>query len=80
MSVRTVTRLVHWLLLVFALLTVVSGLGITEFRIVEALTFGIFGKAVAFKLHLWVWIPFLVLLLAHVLLTARPDWLRRRRR
>jgi thiosulfate reductase cytochrome b subunit len=79
MSIRTVTRLVHWLLLVFALLTVVSGLGITEFRIVETLTFGVFGKAVAFKLHLWVWIPFLVLLAAHVLLTTRPGWFRRRR-
>jgi hypothetical protein len=79
MSIRTATRLVHWSLLVFALLTVVSGLGITEFRIVEALTFGAFGKAVAFKLHLWVWIPFLVLLVAHVLLTARPGWFRRRR-
>jgi len=79
MSLRTITGWVHWLLLVFALLTLVSGLGITEFRIVEALTFGVFGKAVAFKLHLWVWIPFLILLVAHVLLTARPGWFRRRR-
>lgn len=79
MSYRTVTRLVHWALLATALLTIVSGLGITEFRLVEMLTLGLLNKASAFKLHLWTWIPFLVLLAAHMLLTARPGWFRRKR-
>ena len=78
MTNRAVLRLVHWALLLLALLTVVSGLGITEFRVVTALTFGLLDKATAFRLHLWLWIPFLVLLSAHVLLTARPSWFRRR--
>jgi thiosulfate reductase cytochrome b subunit len=79
MSNRTLTRLVHWTLLAVGLLTVVSGLGITEYQTVTELTFGLLNKASAFKLHLWVWIPFLVLLAAHVLLTARPGWFRRKR-
>jgi len=79
MNVRTVSRVVHWSVLVFALLTVVSGLGITEFRTVTELTFGLLNKATANRLHLWSWIPFLVLLVAHVLLTARPGWFRRGR-
>ncbi len=78
MDIRTVARLVHWLLLVLALLTVVSGLGITEFRVVEALTFGVFNKAVAFQLHLWIWIPFLVFLAAHLLLTVHQGRGRRK--
>ena len=53
------------------ILVVVTGLGITEYRTVEALTFGLLGKALAFKLHLWIWIPFLVLLAAHVALTSK---------
>ncbi len=79
MSIQTVTRIIHWALLLVAVVTVVSGLGITEFRIVQTVTFGVLNKANAFKLHLWVWIPFLVLLTAHVLLTARPGWFRRKR-
>ncbi len=79
MSYRTVTRLVHWALLATALFTVVSGLGITEFRIVEPLTFGLLNKASAFRLHLWLWLPFLVLLAAHMVLTMRPGWFRRKR-
>ncbi|MBN1152847.1 MAG: hypothetical protein JXA58_06515 [Dehalococcoidia bacterium] len=79
MGNRPITRLVHWALLVTALFTMVSGLGITEFRIVEALTFGLLNKASAFRLHLWIWLPFLVLLVVHVILTTRPGWFRRRR-
>jgi len=79
MNYRMVTRLVHWGLLLAALLTLVSGLGITEYQTVGALTFGVLNKASAFKLHLWVWVPFLVLLAVHVMLTARPQWFRRRR-
>jgi thiosulfate reductase cytochrome b subunit len=79
MSNRTIAKLLHWSLLLAALLTVISGLGITEYRTVEALTFGLLNKANAFRLHLWVWIPFLVLLTAHAVLTARPKWFRRRR-
>jgi len=79
MNVRVASRVVHWALLVFALLTVVSGLGITEYQTVTELTFGLLNKATANRLHLWTWIPFLALLVAHVLLTARPGWFRRRR-
>ena len=79
MSYRRITKLVHWMLLVAALLTLLSGLGITEYQTVGAVTFGLLNKASAFKLHLWVWMPFLVLLVAHMLLSARPQWFRRKR-
>ena len=78
MSVRTIARVVHWSLLVLAVLTVVSGLGITEYRIVEMLTFGFLGKARAFQLHLWILIPFLVLLVAHLILTMYRERSRKR--
>jgi cytochrome b subunit of formate dehydrogenase len=62
---------VGWLLLVFSLLLVITGLGITEFRTVEAVTFGLLGKALSFQLHSLLWIPFLVVLALHLLLTCR---------
>lgn len=51
---------------------VVSGLGITESRLIEAVTFGFLHKANAFKLHLSLWIPFMLLLLIHLALTTWP--------
>ena len=77
MNNRRISKATHWALLVATVLVVISGLGITEYQTITALTLGLLGKAAAFKLHLVVWIPFVVLLLAHVLLTARP--FRRRR-
>jgi cytochrome b subunit of formate dehydrogenase len=70
-------RALHWLLLAVALLFLLSGLGITEYRIVTAATFGLLGKAASQKLHDLLWIPFTALLLLHVLVTALE---RRRRR
>ena len=68
---RPLLKVVHWSLLVLSVLVVVTGLGITEYQTVEALTFGLLGKALSFKLHLWLWVPFLVVLALHVLLTSR---------
>jgi len=72
MNNQRISKAIHWALLAVTVLVVISGLGITEYQTITALTFGLLGKAAAFKLHLLVWIPFVVLFVAHVLLTARP--------
>lgn len=43
-----------------------TGFGITEFRTVETLTFGLLTKNLAFKTHNNLWIPFMILLGLHV--------------
>jgi cytochrome b subunit of formate dehydrogenase len=63
-----VKRTVKWLLLAVTLLFVVTGFGITEFRVVETITFGWLTKSWALKLHDNLWIPFIVLLALHVVL------------
>ena len=60
-------KTIKWLLLVAVILYVVTGFGITEFRTVETLTFGLLTKNLAFRIHETLWIPFAVLLAAHVL-------------
>ena len=60
-----------WLLLTLSLLLVVTGLGITQYQIVEAATFGLLGKALSFQLHDILWIPFLIVLAAHMVLSCR---------
>lgn len=64
-------RLVSWTLLALALLLILTGLGITEFRTVEPLTLGLLGKAFSFQLHSLLWIPFIIVLFLHVALSCR---------
>ena len=63
-----IKRMVACLLAITTLVFLVSGFGITEFRVVEPATLGLLTKPVAFKLHEFIWIPFLVLLAVHIYL------------
>ena len=51
--------------MVVTIVFLVSGFGITEFRIVETLTFELLTKSLAFKIHEVIWIPFVILLVLH---------------
>jgi thiosulfate reductase cytochrome b subunit len=61
-------RTIKWLLLAVTLLFVVTGFGITQFRVVETITLGWLGKAWALRLHDNLWIPFVILLVLHIFL------------
>ena len=70
---RLIRKITHWLLLVVILLYLVSGFGITEFRVVETLTLGLLTKSLAFKMHDVLLIPMLILLVLHMFM---PSFLR----
>jgi len=82
--VKTITRydryrrIIAWVLLAVTVLYGVSGFGITEFRIVETLTFGWLTKNLAFQIHNNLEIPFVVLLITHVCLALLRSRLNRR--
>ena len=59
-------RVVHWLLLAVIVLYLITGFGITEYRIVENLTFGLLSKPLAFMIHDNLIIPFIALLGLHI--------------
>jgi cytochrome b subunit of formate dehydrogenase len=63
---RYTRQVIQYTLLLVLVLYFISGFGITEFRIVEFLTFGIFSKNVAFILHNSLLIPILILLILHI--------------
>ena len=69
-------KIIQYLLLVVTMLYIISGFGITEFRIVESITFGLLTKKLAFEIHEYLWIPFAVLLALHVSLHLAKKWLR----
>jgi dolichol kinase len=66
MTQQLTKRIVQWLLLAMILAYLITGFGITEYRIVESLTFGLLTKLLAFKIHDNLWIPFIVLLALHI--------------
>ena len=68
-------RILRWLLAIVAIMLIVSGLGISEFRTVGTLTFGILSKPLSFKIHTYLWIPFAVLIAFHILYSV---WLRKK--
>ena len=56
------------------LFTMLTGYGITEFRIVGSLTFGILDKATFHRLHHYTDIPLVVALLVHVASPSGSEW------
>jgi len=68
---KPIKSVIKWLLLVVVVVFyLITGFGITEFRIVEALTLGLLTKSWAFKIHEILWIPFVILLVSHILFSS----------
>jgi cytochrome b561 len=63
---QLIKRTIHWLLTALVIIYLITGFGITEFRIVEPLTFGLLTKSLAQKIHISIEIPFIVLLVLHI--------------
>jgi thiosulfate reductase cytochrome b subunit len=63
-----VKKAIPWLLLAVLVLYIITGYGITQFRTIETITFGLLSKNLSFKIHSALTIPFLVLLVVHIVL------------
>lgn len=59
-------KIIILLLAIVLVLYGATGFGITEFRVVETLTFGLLTKNLSFKIHDSLAIPFIILLLLHI--------------
>ena len=71
LNFRTIGRVCGWLALGLLLFTLLTGYGITEFRIVTPLTLGVLNKAVAQRLHSYTEAGLVFLLLVHVVIAVR---------
>jgi uncharacterized membrane protein len=67
MDLRLIKKAIAWSLLAVTLVFLLTGFGITNSNIVTPLTLGFMGKATSFKIHEVIWVPFVVLLVTHVL-------------
>jgi cytochrome b subunit of formate dehydrogenase len=61
-------RFAHWLLLAVTALFLISGFGISDYRIVESLTLGLLTKNLSFRIHSNLSILLVALLGLHIYL------------
>ncbi len=66
MDLHLIKKVIAWSLLAVTLLFLLTGFGIGNSNIVTPLTLGFLGKAASFKWHEFLWIPFVILLAAHL--------------
>ena len=76
---RVVRITLHWLLTVLVIVYLITGFGITEYRIVETLTFGLLTKSLAQRIHISIEIPFIILLVLHIWLLPLVRYFRSRK-
>jgi len=58
---------IRYVLLILTAIYIISGLGITQWQIIEPLTFGLLTRNLASRIHDFLLVPFAVLLFVHVL-------------
>jgi cytochrome b subunit of formate dehydrogenase len=80
MAQRLFERIIQWALLIVTFLYVLSGFGITEFRIIESATFGLLSKNLSFAIHDNLLIPFIILLVVHIIFRPVKQMYQKRRR
>jgi predicted ferric reductase len=65
-NIRRIGRWFGWAALALLAFTVLTGYGISQFRIVNSLTLGLLDKVSSHRLHHYTDIPLVILALAHV--------------
>jgi dolichol kinase len=68
-NIVLIKRFIHWLLFAVTVVYLISGLGITQYHAIESITFGLLSKSLSFTVHDNLLIPFLVLLILHIVVT-----------
>jgi cytochrome b subunit of formate dehydrogenase len=64
-----VRKIVHWMVTVLIVLYIFTGLGITYYNVIEAVTFGWLSKLGAYQLHSLLLVPFIIVLSLHITLS-----------
>ncbi|MBU1111882.1 MAG: hypothetical protein ABIG93_02280 [archaeon] len=69
--INIVKKIIQWTLFTIVALYVITGLEMTQFQLIEKITFGLLGKALSSRIHTNLLIPFLILLIGHM---TTPLW------
>ena len=61
-----IKKILRWTLAIITVLIIISGLGINYYNSITFITLGLLSKNIAFTLHFWLFIPFLILFIIHI--------------
>ena len=74
---KIIRTCVNLSLIVLIALYIITGFGITEYHIIEAITFSALSKPVSHLIHSNLIIPFFILLILHVLLSVKMSYFKK---
>lgn len=72
--IKTTKILIHVLLTIVLILFIISGYGITNYHIIETITFGAISKPTAYQIHINLIIPLIILLALHIFLSLQKKY------
>jgi len=72
-----IRKIVNYLLLIFTIIYIITGLGVSEHRIIESITISLLTKPISHQIHSNLIIPFVILLIIHVYLSIRPKFFKK---
>lgn len=62
---------IRWLLFTVAFLMILTGYGISNYRVVQVITYNLLPKNLLFQIHSVLGLPFIVLLFLHIFLAIK---------
>ncbi len=62
-----------YLLYAVIIIVIISGLGINYHRTMEFITLGLLNKGLSFNLHVWFFVPLVILIVLHTTLPVLRD-------
>jgi len=71
---RIIKTLTHVLLTIIIILFIISGFGITNYHLIETITFGGLSKPISFQLHDNLIIPLIILLILHIFFSLQKKY------
>jgi thiosulfate reductase cytochrome b subunit len=75
---RIIKTATHVLLTIVIILLIITGLGITNYQIVESLTLGSLSKLTSYQIHTNLLIPLIILLTVHIVFTMGKKYLKKK--
>jgi hypothetical protein len=63
-----IEQVFHLLFTVTTIIFLISGYGVSEYRLLEMITLGLLSKPLAFRIHSSLGLPFITLLVTHIYL------------
>ena len=66
---KNIRTIIHVFVTILIILYLLTGLGITNYQLIQTITFGGLSKPTAYQLHSILLIPFIIILALHIILT-----------